>query len=228
MVCVCISLSIRPWWKFRLSLYLGYCEGKGSLLSLGNAVVVVQSISHDRLFATPWTTACQAPLSSTTSGSLLGFMSIELVVLSNFSSLLPASLLAFTLSQHQSFPMSQLFTSGGQSMRLSASAIVLPMNIQGWFSLGLTVWSPSIEKMTHRSGPTNSSGLFLCLVWLCKWNCLSHDLNCRHKGPEISIPDPQEEPHTVQWSVDFNISSHLKLHFIYLPFNLFILLLSLA
>ena len=86
MVYVCVSLSIHPWWKFRLSLYLGYCEGKGSLLSLGNVVVVVQSISHDWLFATPWTTACQAPLSSTTSGSLLGFMSIELVVLSNFSS----------------------------------------------------------------------------------------------------------------------------------------------
>ena len=37
-----------------------------------------------------------------------------------------------------SFPMSQLFTSGGQSIRASASASVLPMNIQGWFSLGLT------------------------------------------------------------------------------------------
>ena len=35
-----------------------------------------------------------------------------------------------------SFPMSRLFTSGGQSMRASAS--VLPMNIQGWFPLGLT------------------------------------------------------------------------------------------
>ena len=34
--------------------------------------------------------------------------------------------------------MSQFFTSGGQSIRVSASASVLPMNIQGWFSLGLT------------------------------------------------------------------------------------------
>ena len=37
-----------------------------------------------------------------------------------------------------SFPMNQLFTSGGQSIRASASASVLPMNIQGWFPLGLT------------------------------------------------------------------------------------------
>ena len=37
-----------------------------------------------------------------------------------------------------SFPMSPLFTSGGQSIGASASTSVLPMNIQGWFPLGLT------------------------------------------------------------------------------------------
>ena len=37
-----------------------------------------------------------------------------------------------------SFPMSQFFTSGGQSIGVSASASVLPMNIQDWFPLGLT------------------------------------------------------------------------------------------
>ena len=48
------------------------------------------------------------------------------------------SLLAFHLSQLESFPMSQLFSSGGQSFGASASASVLPMNIQCWFPLGLT------------------------------------------------------------------------------------------
>ena len=43
---------------------------------------------------------------------------------------------AFNLSQHHSFPVSQLFISGGQS--IGASASVLPMNIQDWFPLGLT------------------------------------------------------------------------------------------
>ena len=36
--------------------------------------------------------------------------------------------------------MSQLFESGGQSIEASASALVLPMNIQGWFPIGLTGW----------------------------------------------------------------------------------------
>ena len=39
-----------------------------------------------------------------------------------------------------SFPMSHLFTSGGQSIGDSASASVLPMNIQDWFPLGWTGW----------------------------------------------------------------------------------------
>ena len=39
-----------------------------------------------------------------------------------------------------SFPVSQFFTSGGQSVRVWASASVLPMNIQDWFPLGWTGW----------------------------------------------------------------------------------------
>ena len=39
-----------------------------------------------------------------------------------------------------SFPMSQFFASGGQSIGASASASVLPMNIQGWFPVGWTGW----------------------------------------------------------------------------------------
>ena len=46
---------------------------------------------------------------------------------------------AFYFSQHQgSFPMSWLFASGGQGIGASASALVLPVNIQDWFPLGLT------------------------------------------------------------------------------------------
>ena len=46
-------------------------------------VVVVQLLSRVQFFATPWTAACQAPLSSTISLSLLKFMLTELVMLSN-------------------------------------------------------------------------------------------------------------------------------------------------
>ena len=46
-------------------------------------VVVIQSLSHVRLFVTPWAAARQASLSFTVSQSLLKLMSIELVMLSN-------------------------------------------------------------------------------------------------------------------------------------------------
>ena len=49
-----------------------------------------------------------------------------------------------------SFQMSQLFTSGGQSLGVSASASVLPMNIQDWFPLGRTGWL-SLQSKGQRS-----------------------------------------------------------------------------
>ena len=52
--------------------------------------------------------------------------------------LLPPSLPALNLSHIRVFPMSWLFSSGGQSIGASTSASVLPMNIQGWFPLRLT------------------------------------------------------------------------------------------
>ena len=45
-----------------------------------------------------------------------------------------------------SFQMSQFFASGGQSIGISAWASVLPMNIQDWFSLGLTSWISFLSK----------------------------------------------------------------------------------
>ena len=90
---------------------------------------------------TPWTAACQASLSITNSCSLLKLMSIELVMSSNHLSLChPFLLLPSAFPESGSFPMSQLFLSGGQSIGVSASASVLPMNIQGWFPLGWTGW----------------------------------------------------------------------------------------
>ena len=47
---------------------------------------------------------------------------------------------ALNPSQHQSFPMSQLFAWGGQSIGVSALASVLPVNTQDWFPLGWTGW----------------------------------------------------------------------------------------
>ena len=68
-------------------------------------------------------------------------MSIASVMPSNHLILcLPFSSCLQSFQASGSFPMSQLFTSGGQSIRVSASASVFPMNIQDWFPLGWIGW----------------------------------------------------------------------------------------
>ena len=87
---------------------------------------------------TPWMAALQASLSITNSWSLLKLMPIKLVMPSNHFILChPFSSCLQSFPASGSFPMSQFFTSGAQSIGVSASPSVLPMNIQGWFPLGL-------------------------------------------------------------------------------------------
>ena len=104
----------------------------------------LQSLHHVWLFATPWTAARQASLFITNSRSLLRLRSIKLVMLSNqpchLSSVVPFSSYLQSFPASGSFPVSHFFASGGQSIRVSASASVLPMNVQDWFPLGWTGW----------------------------------------------------------------------------------------
>ena len=84
-----------------------------------------------QLFAAPWTAAHQASLSIPNSWSLLKLMSIKSVMPSKhliFCHPLPSCCQSFPASG--SFLRSQFFTSGGQSIGVSASASVLPGNIQ--------------------------------------------------------------------------------------------------
>ena len=101
--------------------------------------VVVQLLSHVQLFLIPWAATLQASLSFTISQNLLKLMSVESVMPSNRLTLChPLLLLPPIFSASGSFPMSRLLASGGQSIGASASASVLPMNIQDWFPLGFT------------------------------------------------------------------------------------------
>ena len=100
--------------------------------------VVVQLLRHVQLFATSRTTTHQAPLFFTISQSLLKFISIESVMLNISSSATPLSFCLLTFPESGSFPMSQHIASGGQSTGALASAPVLPVNMQGFFSLGST------------------------------------------------------------------------------------------
>ena len=92
-----------------------------------NSFSSVQSLSLVRLFVTLWTAACQA--SVTNSQSLLKLMSIESVMPSNYLFLCRPLLLLPSI-----FPSIRAFSNelaGVQSIGVSASASVLPMNIQG-------------------------------------------------------------------------------------------------
>ena len=118
-----------------------------------DSVQSVQSLSHIQLFETPKTAQHQASLSITNSWSLLKLGSIELVMSSNHLILChPLLLLPSIFPSIRVFTMSQFFPSGGQSIgaSASASASVLPMNIQDWFPLGWTGWISLQSKWLSR------------------------------------------------------------------------------
>ena len=70
------------------------------------------------------------------------------------SSVIPFSSCLQSSSTSGYFQMSQFFTLGGQSIGTSASASVLPMNIQDWFPLGWTDWSSCCLRDSQVSSPT--------------------------------------------------------------------------
>ena len=83
--------------------------------------------------------------------SLLKFMSIESVMSSNHLILCrPLLLLPSIFPSIRIFSSELVFTSGGQSVGASASASVLPMNIQGWCPLGWTGWNSLQSKGLSR------------------------------------------------------------------------------
>ena len=97
----------------------------------------VQLLCRVRLFVTPCTAAHQASLSN--SWSLLKLIVIKSVMPSKHLILCcPLLFLPSVFPGSGSFPVTQFFASGGQSNGISASATVLPVNIQGWFPLAWT------------------------------------------------------------------------------------------
>ena len=97
-----------------------------------------------------WTTAGQASLSFTISQSLLKLMPTKLVMPSNHLILYPFSSCPQFFPASESFLMSWLFTSGGQSIGGSVSESVLPMKIQHWFSTESTGLISLLSKELSR------------------------------------------------------------------------------
>ena len=101
----------------------------------------VQLLSCVWLFVTPWTAARQASLSSPTPGACSDSCPWRQWCYPTISSsVVPFSSCLQSFPASGSFPRSQLFVSGGQSIGVSASVSVLLVNIQDWFPLGLTGW----------------------------------------------------------------------------------------
>ena len=120
-------------------------------------VVVVQWLSHVQLFVTSWIVAHQVLCPSLSLGVHSNSwplsqwchptISFSAAQFSSCPQSFPAS---------QSFPMSQHFTSSGQSIGASASASILPMNIQGWFPRGLTCFISLPSKGLSRAFSSNT------------------------------------------------------------------------
>ena len=110
----------------------------------------IQSLSCVWLFASPWTAAHQASLPSPTPRACSNSCPLSWWCHPTISSsLVPFSCLQ-SFPASGSFQMSQFLTWGGQSIRLSASASVLPMNVQDWFPLGWTGWISLLSRGLSR------------------------------------------------------------------------------
>ena len=116
----------------------------------------VQSLSHIPLFATPWTAACHASCPSLTRGVYPNSCPLSRWCHPTISSsVAPSSFLLQSFPSSGSFPVSQFFALCGQSIRVSASTPVLPMNIDDWFPLGWTGWiSLQSKGLSRMSSPT--------------------------------------------------------------------------
>ena len=122
------SHTILPWFR---NMFLTF-----------NIIIQFSSVAQScPTLCGPVNPACQACLSITSSRSSLKLMSIELVMPSSHLILCrPLLLLPPVPPASESFPMSQLFTWGGQNTGVSAFVSFLPKNTQGWSPLQWTGW----------------------------------------------------------------------------------------
>ena len=130
------------------------CE-KTEIGILPNTISSVQFFSRVQRFATPWTAAHHPLCPSATPGVYSNSCPLSWwyhPVIS--SSVIPFSYSLQSFPASGSFQMSQFFTSGGQSIGVSASASVLPMSIQDWYPLGWADWISLQSKCLSRDFAT--------------------------------------------------------------------------
>ena len=134
---LCISSHFESW---------VICATNRTSVQFSHSVVSDSMRPHEQKHARP-------PCPSPTPG-VDKLMSIKSVMQSNHLILCrPLLLLPSLFPSIRVFSKESVLTSGGQSVGVSASASVLPMNIHDWFALGLTVaWSPCIDSINTERG----------------------------------------------------------------------------
>ena len=115
--------------NFRYFLFVTSCSVQFSLSVVSDSLRP-HGLQHSRL-------PCPSPIPKACSNSCPSSQWCHPTI--SFS-VIPFSSCLQSFPTSGSFPMSQFFTSGGQSIGVSASASVLPINIQNWFPLGWTGW----------------------------------------------------------------------------------------
>ena len=135
-------------------------------------IFVVQLLSRVSLFAALQTTAHQAGFPVLMFWSLPKFVAIESVMLSNhFIVCRPRVICLQSFPASVSSPMGWRFTCGGQSIRTSASASVLPMNIQGWFWFSSDLYYVIGGKvMLARHSLSQQSGVLIFHGFVAVWS----------------------------------------------------------
>ena len=146
----CVSSLMRSVLRFLAYFLIGFSYG-WVFSSLYILNVVVQLLSCFQLFVSSWTAACQASLSITSSRACSNScLSNQWCHPTISSSVAPFSSCPHSFTASGSSPVSQLFTSGGESNGPSASASLLPMNIHSWFPLGWNGWISLQSKRLSR------------------------------------------------------------------------------
>ena len=181
----------KSFWAWKLQRY-SFCTYWGCFAIvlcscwLATFIVVVQSLSHCPAPCYPMN--CSTPgfpvlhylvEFAQTHVNWVGDMPSNHLILCRPLLLSPAS---------GSFQMSCLFASGGQSIEAPASASVLPMNIQSWFPLRLTGWSPCNPRDSQESFLAlqfeSLNSLVFILLWGFSGGTSDKELTCqcRNRG----------------------------------------------
>ena len=152
---------------------------------------VVQSLSCVQLFVTPWTAACQAlypPLSPRVCSNSCPRSWQCYLAISSCACIFSFCFQSFPASG--SFPLSRLLASADQSIRIQIWHQVLPMNIQGWFPLGLTGLISLLSKGLSRVFSSTTVWMhqfFSAHLFYCPALTSMHDYRKKNLALTISV-----------------------------------------